>query len=201
MTTELILWRHGETDWNRETRFQGQADVPLNALGEQQAEGAAATLAALSPDVIYSSDLVRARRTAETLARIVDMPVHVDPRLREIDVGTWSGHTLTEIVQMFPDYQRLTDEHIDFRRSPEGETLGGVGFRVGEALLDLAGRHQGERLIIAGHGNGLRVGMGHILGWEWDALGGVAVMGNAHWAVVRKRGSRWRMVAYNRTVA
>ncbi len=199
MTTELILWRHGETDWNKETRFQGQTDVPLNALGHQQAAVAAEALVGLAPDIIYTSDLSRARATAEALGRRTGLVLHRDVRLREIDVGSWSGHTHAEVKAMFPEYQQLVDEHIDFRRSPEGETLRGVGVRVGEALLDLAARNDGRRVVVAGHGNGLRVGMGHVLGWDWAALGGLGVLGNAHWSVLRKRGPRWQMVAHNRS--
>ncbi|WP_028709500.1 histidine phosphatase family protein [Propionicicella superfundia] len=201
MTTELILWRHGETEWNRETRFQGQTDVPLNELGELQAKAAAVKLAQAKPEIIYSSDLGRARRTAEALAQRTGLPVEVDERLREIDVGSWAGRTMDEVKVMFPDYQRLVDEHVDFPRSPEGETLGQVGVRVGEALLDIAARHEGHRIVIAGHGNGLRVGMAHVVGWEWSVLGGLAVMGNANWAVMRKRGHRWRVISYNRSAA
>jgi probable phosphoglycerate mutase len=199
MTTELILWRHGETDSNRETRFQGHMDVPLNELGELQVSAAAVRLAQAKPDVIYSSDLGRAVATGEALARRTKLTVQIDPRLREIDVGSWEGRTLDEIKTIFPDYQRLVDEHIDFPRSPEGETLTQVGVRVGEALLDLAAQNLGRRIVVAGHGNGLRVGLAHVLGWEWSVIGGLAVMGNANWSVLRKRDKQWRLISYNRT--
>lgn len=197
MSTELILWRHGETEWNRETRFQGQADVQLNALGEMQAKAAAIKLAAYEPQVIISSDLSRARKTAETLADRTGVKVAVDKRLREIDVGTWSGLTLDEVTAEFPDYRRLIHEHIDFPRSPTGETLTQVGVRIGEALLDIASQHRGKRVVVASHGNALRVGLAYVLGWSWETLGAMVVPGNAHWAVLHQRRDTWRLVAYN----
>lgn len=200
MTTELILWRHGETDWNRETRFQGQADVPLNDRGVQQARAAAQALASLRPDEIISSDLTRAYDTAHELAAQMGLDVQVDSRLREIDVGTWSGRTKAEVMELFPDYQRLSEHDIDFRRSSEGETLREVGVRVGEALIEMAQRRDGQRVIVAGHGNALRMGLGHLLGWGWNSLRGLGVMGNAHWTIVRRRGECWRLIAYNQAV-
>ncbi len=91
--TELLLARHGETDWNRERRWQGHADPPLNELGRAQARRLAEALAGEQLEAIYASDLRRAHETAEIVGARLGLPVTSDPDLREIDVGSWSGLT------------------------------------------------------------------------------------------------------------
>ena len=86
-----MLWRHGQTMWNVEHRFQGQTDIPLDETGEAQAEYAARRLATLRPDAIFSSDLIRAASTAAPLARLTGVPVTLDKELRERFGGDWEG--------------------------------------------------------------------------------------------------------------
>jgi probable phosphoglycerate mutase len=88
--TRLIIWRHGNTDWNAANRVQGQTDVPLNDLGREQALAAAPLLAALRPDAIVASDLSRAADTAAALAAPTGLPVRSDQRLRS-GTGCWQG--------------------------------------------------------------------------------------------------------------
>ena len=99
----VVLWRHGQTAWNLEDRFQGHTDVELDAVGRDQAARAARLLAALKPHAIVSSDLLRARATAESLARLADLPVRDDVRLRETFGGTWQGLTVDEIRALDAD--------------------------------------------------------------------------------------------------
>ena len=87
----IVLWRHGQTDWNVENRFQGHSDIPLNKVGQYQASEAAKVLAALRPDRIISSDLIRAQSTAAALAALTDITVEINPNLRETDGGLWEG--------------------------------------------------------------------------------------------------------------
>jgi probable phosphoglycerate mutase len=96
----LLCVRHGESTWNADRRWQGWADPPLSALGEEQAREAATRLAEIEFVAVFSSDLVRARRTAELLA--AGREVVVEPLLRERDVGDWSGLTTVEIDARFP---------------------------------------------------------------------------------------------------
>ena len=100
--TRLIIWRHGNTDWNAGDRVQGQSDSPLNARGRDQAAAAAPLLAALRPDAIVSSDLSRAADTAGALAAVTGLPVSFDARLRERHFGIWQGLTLDEIAERYP---------------------------------------------------------------------------------------------------
>ncbi|CAN5117703.1 hypothetical protein BH20ACT5_BH20ACT5_16020 [soil metagenome] len=87
--SRILLWRHGRTAWNAERRFQGHSDLPLDSLGEQQAQAAAPLLVAEAPDLVLSSDLERAAATAAYLG----VPFELDPRLREVSLGRWEGKT------------------------------------------------------------------------------------------------------------
>ncbi|HVK45369.1 MAG TPA: histidine phosphatase family protein, partial [Micropruina sp.] len=93
----VVLWRHGETDWNADGRYQGQADVQLNDRGLAQARAAAPLIAALKPSRIVTSDLVRARVTAAELGALTGLAVEPQPRLQEINVGDWVGLTNEQV--------------------------------------------------------------------------------------------------------
>jgi len=143
--TTILLARHGETDWNREGRWQGWADPPLNATGRAQARELAEQLRSTPFDAVYSSDLQRARETADILAEPHGVPVVVDRDLREIDIGSWSGLTRAEIAERFPDGVR-----------PDGETHEQQAARVRAAVSRIARDHPGERVLIVGHGGTIR---------------------------------------------
>jgi broad specificity phosphatase PhoE len=150
--TRVYLVRHGETDFNRQQRLQGALDVPLNEAGIAQAGRLADRLAALPIASIISSPLVRASATAAILVGACRCPLHVDPRLREVDHGSWSGLTLPDIGQRFPALVRneqLTPAAFDVSG---GERLWEVQDRVAEALADLLARHEGEGVVVVGHG-------------------------------------------------
>jgi broad specificity phosphatase PhoE len=110
--TTILLARHGESDWNRDRRWQGHADRPLTDLGREQARALADRLAATELDAVYSSDLERARETAAIVAEPHQLPVKELSDLREVDVGSWSGLTRAEAEERYPNA---------FRRWTEGE--------------------------------------------------------------------------------
>ena len=99
---KILLIRHGETAWNAERRLQGYLDIPLNDEGERQARLLAEALESESIDVVVSSDLHRARQTAQAVATLRGMPLHVDPALRERCYGGFEGLLYSEIEQRFP---------------------------------------------------------------------------------------------------
>jgi broad specificity phosphatase PhoE len=146
--TTLLLVRHGETDWNADGRWQGHADIPLNEHGRAQAETLAEELLAEERvDVVYTSDLARARETAEILAQRLGVEVALDRDLREIDVGTREGRTWADIDDQ-PDWDgEPQDAHAD---------------RVLAALRRVAREHDGARILVVTHGGSLRRAHEHI---------------------------------------
>jgi broad specificity phosphatase PhoE len=142
--TTILLARHGETDWNRDGRFQGWADPPLNERGRAQARELAARLADDPFDAVYSSDLRRAHETALIVAGPHAVPVVADRGLREVDVGSWSGLTRQEIDERFPGHERH-----------DGETREAHSARVVSALERIASSHRGERILVVSHGGSL----------------------------------------------
>lgn len=151
--TVLVFIRHGETDWNREARWQGQADVPLNPSGREQAKRMAEELSRrMRVDVIYSSDLSRAHDTALALAGATGAPVHLDPRLREVDQGEWQGKRVLDIREQYADLfaRRLADPWLV--APPGGESAAQVAERMKAALHQIVARHPGQVIAIVSHG-------------------------------------------------
>jgi probable phosphoglycerate mutase len=154
VATTLLLARHGETDWNRERRWQGHADRPLNDLGREQARGLAERLVADPPDLVYSSDLARARETAEIVGTALGLEVSLDARLREVDVGEWSGLTTADVERLHPE--GLERRRLGGTGWDHGESFEAMGARVVEALRDIAARYPGGRVLVITHGGAMR---------------------------------------------
>src|SRR5215211_8135113 len=134
----IIIWRHGRTDWNVVNRFQGQADIPLDQLGYEQAMRAAEVLARYEPSRLYSSDLSRCHQTAEVLAERTGLEIVTDKRLREIHVGSWEGLLGEEIRSADPELAHRLWAGEDVRRSPTGESPSEVAERMFEVLTEIA---------------------------------------------------------------
>lgn len=150
--TRLILIRHGETAWNRATRIQGHTDIPLSALGLAQAARLAEALADEPLAAIYSSDLSRARQTAQALAAVHGLPVCTDARLRERAFGRFEGLSWQEIDEGYPeDAARWRKREPDFPVGG-GESLTVFSARCLEAVHRLAGAHPGCSIALVAHG-------------------------------------------------
>jgi probable phosphoglycerate mutase len=195
--TRLIIWRHGNTDWNAGHRVQGQTDVPLNDLGRQQAADAAELLVRFSPDAIMSSDLRRAADTAAALSAVTGRPVELDERLRERYFGDWQGLTMAEVAETRP--QEYTRWQAGESVGGDVETLDDLGKRVAEAFLaaaDLA--PPGGAVVVATHGAAARQGIGHLLGWPQEQLRTLRALQNCHWAELTHDETRgWQIGSYN----
>lgn len=151
----LLLLRHGESTWNAEGRWQGWADPPLSSAGVVQAQRALAALVDAGFEAVVSSDLERARATAEVLARGLGLSVEVDARLRERDVGAWSGLTATGIEQRWPG--RLAAWRAGhLTRPPGGESDRQLAARALDALQPLSSRPERALLVIT-HGGVVRL--------------------------------------------
>ena len=192
---ELILVRHGETAWNRERRLQGHIDVALNEEGLWQARAVARALAVERLDALYSSDLTRARQTAQAIALASGLTLTQEAALRERSYGVFEGVPLAALAQRFPR------EHEEWRqRVPDAviagaETLRAFTARVESILLTLAERHVGQTVVVVTHGGFLdaayriAAGIGIEQERRWDLL-------NASVNRIRREGAHWRVRAW-----
>jgi len=152
--TTILLARHGESDWNRTKRWQGFADRPLTDLGRRQAMELAARLEEIELDAVYSSELQRARATAEIVARSKHLDVQTVRDLREVDVGSWSGLTRAEAEARYPEaFARWLHGDEGWE---DGETYDQLGERVVRAVQRIAKERNGQRVLIVAHGGTIR---------------------------------------------
>lgn len=172
--TSLLLVRHGQSEWNAEGRWQGQADPPLSALGQKQAVAATDQLDGI--DVVWASDLIRASRTAELVASELGVDVVVDARLRERHAGEWQGRTRDEIEVQWPGYLAAG------RRPPSWEPDDEVVARALEVCAAIADAHPGAAVLVVTHGGIVRTLERHLedpddellpnLGGRWVEVSG-----------------------------
>lgn len=200
MSVRLIVWRHGRTSWNVAHRFQGHADIALDDVGHDQADEAAAVLAAEKPHAIVSSDLRRARDTAEALARACGQEVAVDAGLREAYAADWEGLTHEQIQQRDAGLYRRWREDSGVRPGGTGETAVEVAMRMEQALhRHLLRRADGETLVLVTHGGSARALVGRLIGMPTAVWKRMSVLGNCGWAeLVGDSDIGWRLHAYNR---
>ena len=166
-TTTILLIRHGETAWNAERRLQGHLDIALNAEGERQAAALGAALAVEHIDRVLSSDLARARQTADAIVAARGMSaaeaanndasaVERDPQLRERCYGGFEGLLYSEIAARFPlEFAAWQARNIDAVLPPgknQGETFRAFFMRTTTAILGHAARHPGQTLVLVAHG-------------------------------------------------
>ena len=155
---ELLLIRHGETDWNRELRFQGQVDVPLNATGHEQARRLGARLASEEPlHRLYSSDLIRTLQTAGPASERLGLPSVGDRALREQAFGIIDGMSVPDIQQQHPDIWARWQAFDPDYSPPGGESQRQFQARVMDALARLTVAHAGQRLLVVTHGGVLDI--------------------------------------------
>lgn len=203
----VVFWRHGRTRWNVANRFQGATDVALDEVGLSQATAAAPAIARMNPDVIVSSDLVRASATAAVLADLAGVPAGQDPALRETDGGDWQGRSREEII--------ARDEALFLAwvaghdvRPPGGEARSEVVTRViGAVDRHVADLPPGGTLVVVSHGGAIRAGIGGLLGLAPEQWTGLGVISNCAWSVLSQLNlpgepggepvTRWRLEEYN----
>ena len=150
--TRVVAVRHGETDWNVQTRIQGQIDIALNAAGREQTRRLGRALADEQFDAVYASDLRRAADTARAVAERRGLRVRTEVSLRERAFGDFEGLTWAEVEQQHPEASRRWRERDASFGPPGGETLAVFYERSVSALAAIAARHRGEHIAIITHG-------------------------------------------------
>jgi ribonuclease H / adenosylcobalamin/alpha-ribazole phosphatase len=146
----LLLARHGEVPSNRELRYVGSLDEPLAAPGLEQADRLAAALAGLPVRAVYSSPLRRAQETGRRIAEARDLPLRLDPRLREQAFGEWEGRTRREVLE--GDGERLLRWEADLGSTPPGgDSLAAVQGRMLDLVADLSREHSGDWIVLVSH--------------------------------------------------
>ncbi len=195
----LLLVRHGRTQWNLERRGQGQADIPLDDVGRAQAAEAGRAIAALGPDLVWSSDSQRAHDTALASG----LPVTTDSRLREIDLGAYEGKLLEEWQAAEPDEYARSQQGHDVRRGG-GELNSEVGERAYPALLEaLALTPDDGLLVVVSHGGTIRALLRILLDLPASPWLHLGALGNTACALLDhdRHGRGWRLHVYGVPVA
>jgi len=193
----VILWRHGQTSWNLERRFQGSTDIGLTDEGVGQARRAARLLASLKPHAIVASDLSRAATTAAELATLTGLDVTHDEGLRETYAGEWQGLTHDEIIARYGEQYAAWKRGEAVRRGG-GELETEVAERAAPVVLRHADKLPDDgTLVVVSHGGTIRTTIGRLLGLEshhWESLGGLS---NCCWSVLGEGARGWRLLEHN----
>jgi probable phosphoglycerate mutase len=198
VSRRIVLLRHGRTAWNAERRIQGQLDVELDAVGVEQAQAVAPLVAALDPVLVRSSDLARARLTAETVAKEAGLEPTYDERLREFRLGDYQGLTHAELdardPAAFARFQRGEWDGI-----PGAEAPRDVAARFAAAIADLAADlAPGETGVAVSHGAATRSGLVAFLGWPLELAHDLRALGNCARVVLEQRSTgTWAIAGYN----
>ncbi len=166
---EILLIRHGQTDWNRDRRIMGQRPIPLNGVGWEQASALARALAEIPLDGIYSSPILRAVQTARILKKGRKNPkLIMAPELAEIDYGTWVGKTFQEvsIEKGFHTYHVTPSK----AQAPKGEKMTSVHRRAVRFIQRLRKKHKDGRIVLVSHADVIKIILVHYLGLHLDEL-------------------------------
>lgn len=154
-STEVLIIRHGQTDWNAAKRLQGHSDTPLNEKGIEQALALAETLREEKLEAIFSSDLQRARRTAEEIAKWHNLPVTVDPAFRERSYGAFEGLSRDEIKTRYPEshaaWYAADPDHVFPPGERIAESIRAFHHRAIEAIQRIAPPYAGKKIVLIAH--------------------------------------------------
>jgi broad specificity phosphatase PhoE len=197
--TRILLARHGETDWNRDGRWQGHSDRSLDDAGREQARRLGAYLARVGVDLLYSSDLARARETAAAVEAATGLPIRIDPELREVDVGQLTGCSRAEVEARDPTWFREWSAGT-VTGYPDGETYLDVHRRSVRAFERILDEADGGTAVAVCHGGNIRAITLEVLGTpcpveRWR----VAAVANCSITAVERRQGRVALVTFNET--
>lgn len=162
--TRLYLVRHGETEWNKESKVQGRTDIELSSEGIKQAQLLAERLAGENIDYIYSSSLKRALRTAEIVADYKSCAIVKSEEYHEICLGPWEGMTINEIREKYSEHFRVYKEDPANFKLPGAETFMDLTERTYNAIIEIVREHKGRNILLVSHGTAIKAAIIRILG-------------------------------------
>ena len=194
--TEIILIRHGETEWNSQKRMQGHSNSDLSEVGRGQIQALGELMKNVSFDHIYSSDSLRARQTAEAITQYSGHTLQFDQRIREKNLGVFEGLTSTEAKERHPEVYRLFKTAGANYVIDEGESTQQLLERALEFSEEIRLRHPQERVVMVTHGGVVRVLMKYALGLSIDSptrfiiknTGIFGLIWNENWLVTQMGG-------------
>jgi probable phosphoglycerate mutase len=167
----LIIIRHGESEWNRIGRYQGQQDAPLSELGARQAEALARRLTHEPVDAIFASPLQRAAKTAQAIARHhPDVPFLLEPALLEINHGAWEGLMAEEVIERYGEGLREWRSHPTRAQMPNGESFSNILKRVLDFKERLCSDYHGRNVLISTHDVVVKILVADALGMNMDRI-------------------------------
>jgi broad specificity phosphatase PhoE len=190
----VIFIRPGETDWNRQGRYQGWVAVPLNEHGRKQVMALANFIRNIGVTALYSSDLKRAIDTAMIIGEKLGYEPVFDQRLRERAVGSWQGLTLNEITTWYAeDYAKLRQEPNEYRM-PFGESLNDVTTRILEIFTQILSEDKGETIGVVSHTTAIRALLAELIpSYDQSNL----IFGNSSVTTIYREGDEWCLTASN----
>ncbi len=194
MTTLLVI-RHGESEANRERFFAGQLDAPLLEKGIKQAELTADFIRKnYNISAVYASDLRRAEKTGEIIAKASNVPIFEDKRLREIFAGAWQGLSFSELAEKYKDDYNCWLTDIGNCRTTGGESIKELSKRVFASLLEIAKKHKDETVAIATHATPIRIVECLLKGLPLDEMKNIAWVSNASFTEISYENGIWSLV-------
>ncbi|MDV6012056.1 histidine phosphatase family protein [Haloechinothrix sp. LS1_15] len=194
----LVLWRHGETEYNAVGRMQGHIDAALTTVGWDQARFVVPRLSRFAPDLVVASDLRRAGDTATVFTEAMGVPLRVDKRLRETHLGQWQGLTAAEVDARWPG-ERLRWRADASWAPPGGESRVDVADRAHGVVTELeqAGDYESGTVMLVAHGGLIVALTARLLGLPLELWPRLAGIGNCHWVELAADPGGWRLLAYN----
>ena len=189
--TTLIFVRHGYSEANEKNIFAGITDVPLAETGKQQAVLTAKFLSQYAIDVLYSSDLKRARQTATPIAKQTGLPIILNKQLREMDLGLWEELPFEAVVKQFPTEYELWVGNVDNAHAPGGESIAQLRKRITTAVEQIVAEHRGKTVCIVTHAEALRV---LFPAWTGERLADIPYVPNSSVTMVEYQKGKCRVL-------
>lgn len=193
--TTLLLIRHGESTANRQSFFAGQIDPDLEEKGLRQAKLTAKYVAEkFRVDAIYTSDLTRARKTAECLGEMINLPIIEEPKLREIHAGQWEGVSFPDLKTKFSEDFSIWTDHIGRSRCTGGEAVSELGERIMKALTGIAKKHENQMVAVFTHATPIKTVQSIVRTGSVEAMEHIPWVSNASVTVITYDGDEWVLV-------